>query len=93
MTMTVKDPATRIDYAFDWSAAYPAGQAVTGSDWDVVPDEAEGVAIVAAAHGLLQTTATLTGGVAGRVYRVTNRVTLSDGQVDERSMSVRVEER
>jgi len=93
MTMLVKDPGTRIDYEFDWGAAYPAGQAIVESDWTVAPDEAGGIAVAAAAHDLLRATAALTGGVAGRVYRVTNRVTLSDGQIDERSMSLRVEER
>lgn len=93
MTLLVKDPGTRIDYQFDWSAAYPEGQAVTASDWSAEPDEAGGVSVAASAHNLLQSTVTLTGGIAGRVYRVTNRVTLSDGQIDERSMSVRVEER
>jgi len=29
----------------------------------------------------------------GRLYRLTNRVTLSDGQMDERSVTIRVEER
>ena len=47
----------------------------------------------AAAHDLLQATVTLAGGVAGHVYRVTNRVTMSDGQIDERSVTVRAEER
>lgn len=93
MALVVKDPDARIDYIFDWGAAYPDGQAVVASDWTVAPVDAGGVAIVAAAHDLVRATATLAGGVAGRVYRVTNRVTMSDGQIDERSMSVRVEER
>ncbi|MBB5705422.1 hypothetical protein [Sphingopyxis panaciterrulae] len=93
MTMLVKDPGTRIDYEFDWGAAYPAGQAIVESDWTVAPDEAGGIAVAATAHDLLCATAALTGGIVGRVYRVTNRVTLSDGQIDERSMSLRVEER
>ena len=93
MTLVVKDPDSRIDYEFDWGAAYPGGQAVVASDWIAAPAEADGVAVVAAAHDLARTTATLAGGAAGRVYRVTNRVTMSDGQVDERSMTVRVEER
>lgn len=93
MTMMVKDPDSRIDFEFDWRAAYPDGQAVLASIWDVVPGEPGGVAVAAAAHDLMQTTATLAEGIAGRVYRVTNRVTLSDGQIDERSMTVRVEER
>lgn len=93
MTMIAKDPGTRIAFEFDWAAAYPDGQAVFASEWSVAPDEAEGVTAAAVAHGLTRTTVTLAGGVAGRVYRVTNRVTLSDGQIDERSATVRVEER
>jgi hypothetical protein len=93
MTMVVKDPDSRIDFEFDWAVAYPDGQAVTASVWTVAPGEAGGVAVAGAAHDLTRATATLAGGVAGRVYRVTNRVTLSDGQIDERSMTVRVEER
>ncbi|HMN53977.1 MAG TPA: hypothetical protein PKC32_07290 [Sphingopyxis sp.] len=93
MTMIAKDPGTRIEFEFDWAAAYPDGQVVFASEWSVAPEEAEGVTAAAVAHGLTRTTVTLAGGVAGRVYRVTNRVTLSDGQVDERSATVRVEER
>jgi len=91
--MMVKDPGSRIDFEFDWAAAYPGGEAVVASDWTVLPDEIGGVAVAGAAHDLLQSTATLAGGIAGHVYRVTNRVTMSDGQIDERSMTVRVEER
>ena len=93
MTMVVKDPGTRIDFEFDWAAAYPGGQAVVASDWTVEPVEDGGVTVVGAAHDLMEVTVTLAGGVAGHVYRVTNRVTMSDGQIDERSMTMRVEER
>lgn len=93
MTMMVKDPDSRIDIAFDWAAAYPDGEAVVASNWSVAPDEAGGVTLAGYAHGLTGTTATLAGGIAGRVYRVANRVTLSDGQIDERSAAIRVEER
>lgn len=93
MTMMAKDPGARTDFAFDWNTAYPDGQAVMASEWVVAPEEEEGVAVVAAAHDLSRTTATLAGGVAGHVYRVTNRVTMSDGQIDERSVTIRAEER
>lgn len=93
MTMMVKDPDTRIDFEIDWGIAYPDGQAVVASQWTVRPDEAGGLSVAASAHDLRQATATLTGGIAGHVYRLTNRVTLSDGQIDERSAAVRVEER
>ncbi|NIJ39321.1 hypothetical protein FHR22_004068 [Sphingopyxis panaciterrae] len=93
MAMMVKDPGTRIDIEFDWAAAYPDGQAVMTSEWAVAPEAPDGVALAGAAHDLVRATATLAGGVAGRVYRVSNRVTMSDGQIDERSLTVRVEER
>lgn len=93
MAMMVKDPDARIDFEFDWRTAYPDGQAVTASIWTVVPDEAGGIVVPAAAHDLMQSTATLAGGIAGHVYRITNRVTMSDGQIDERSVTMRVEER
>lgn len=93
MTLMVKDPGARIDFEIDWAAAYPDGQALVASEWGVNPDEVGGVMVAAAAHDLLQATVTLAGGVAGHVYRVTNRVTMSDGQIDERSVTVRAEER
>lgn len=91
--MMVKDPGTRLDFEFDWGAAYPGGQGVVASDWSVAPMEDGGVTVAGRSHDLKEAAVTLAGGVAGRVYRVTNRVTLSDGQIDERSMTVRVEER
>lgn len=93
MNMMVKDPDSRIDFEFDWTTAYPGGQAVVASEWAVAPDETDGILIAGSAHDLMQATATIAGGIAGHVYRVTNRVTLSDGQIDERSMAIRVEER
>lgn len=93
MAMMVKDPDARIDFEFDWHAACPDGQAVVASQWTVIPGDAGGVTIAAAAHDLTRSTVTLAGGIAGRVYRVTNRVTISDGQIDERSVTIRVEER
>ena len=93
MTMMVKDPDARVDFEFDWAGACPDGQAMAASGWTVAPDEAGGVTVEAAWHGLARAAVTLAGGVAGHAYRVTNRVTMSDGQVEERSMTLRVEDR
>src|SRR3546814_20867732 len=89
----VKEPCALIVYEVDSIAASPAGQAIIESGRTVAPDETVGIVVAASAHDLLHATATLTGGIVGHVYRVTNRVTLSDGQIDERPMSLRVEER
>lgn len=91
--LVIKDPGARVDYAFDWGDAYLDGQVIVAADWTVDPVVAGGVTIAAQSHDLLRCAATLAGGAAGALYRVTNRVTLSDGQIDERSIMLRVEER
>jgi hypothetical protein len=93
MSLVIKDPGARVDYAFDWGDAYPDDQLIVEASWAVEPDVPGGVAVTGASHDLLRCAATLDGGDAGGVYRVTNRVILSDGQIDERSLTVRVEER
>ena len=55
--------------------------------------EAGGLAVDADSFDLTRTAATLSWGLAGHVYSATNQVTLSDGRIDERSITLRVEER
>lgn len=92
MSFYLKDPQSRVDYAIDWSG-YVDGQIVTASAWAVTPQEPGGVAVDGASFDLARTAATLTGGAAGHVYSITNQVTLSDGRSDQRSITLRVEER
>lgn len=93
MSFYLKDPGSRIDYAIDWGAFYLEGQVVAGSAWSVFPVETGGILVDATSFDLSRTAATLSGGVAGHVYSLSNRVTLSDGRVDERSITLRVEDR
>ena len=90
MSLIAKDPQARIDHVIDWSA-YLAGQSVIASVWSVSP--VGGLTVEEAALEPGRTSVRVSGGAVGHVYRLTNRVTLSDGQVDERSVTVRVEER
>lgn len=92
MGLHIKDPGAVVDQAMDWSDR-PDGLSVVASTWSVAPDEAGGLAVDTASFTAQATRVRLSGGVVGRVYRLTNRVTLSDGQVDERSLTIRVEER
>jgi hypothetical protein len=93
MSVRIKDPAARLDYRIDWAADYLDEQIITASVWTVEPQVQGGLVVAGHAFVPLATSVTLSGGVAGVTYRVTNRVTLSDGQIDERSLSIRVEER
>ena len=92
MSYYLKDPASRVDYAIDWRG-YLDGQVVSASAWTVTPAEPQGVAVDEASFDLERAAARLIGGVAGHVYQVSNRVTLSDGSAEERSIFLRVEER
>jgi len=92
MSFYLKDPQSRVDYAIDWSG-YLDGQTIATSEWTVSPAETGGIAIEEASFDLDRSAARLSGGIVGRIYCVANRVTLSDGSADERSITLRVEER
>ena len=92
MSYYLKDPQSRVDYAIDWTG-YLDGQIVAASQWTVVPDEPDGITLEQSSFALDRTAATLGGGRIGHVYSVSNRVTLSDGRIDERSITLRVEQR
>jgi hypothetical protein len=91
--MFLKDPAARLDYGLDWADRLSAGITILNSDWQVEPDEADGLTIMGSSLEGALCVALIEGGVAGCVYRVSNRVELSDGGVDERSIVVRVDDR
>jgi hypothetical protein len=88
----LKDPQSRVDYSVDWSA-YLDGQTVAASLWTVRPQEQGGIAVGESGFDLTRTSARLEGGVIGHVYTVSNLVTLTDGSRDERSITLRVEQR
>lgn len=92
MSFYLKDPQSRVDYAIDWSG-YLDGQVVAASAWSVTPVEPGGIALDETSFDLDRTAVTLAGGMAGHVYSITNQVTLSDGRIDQRSVTLRVEER
>lgn len=93
MSFYLKDPGSRVDYAIEWGGAYLGERVLAGSGWSVAPAEAGGIGVEGSSFGLTRTAVTLEGGIAGHIYSVTNRVTLSDGRVDERSITIRVEDR
>lgn len=92
MGFYLKDPHARVDYAIDWGG-YLDGQTIAASLWSVTPDETGGVAVEETSFDLNRSAARIAGGLAGRVYSLSNRVTMSDGSVDERSITLRVEDR
>jgi hypothetical protein len=94
MTLLLKDPEAVLDYSIDWGAEYLGeGDLIADSAWSVSPDEAEGVTIVGSDFDASSSSVKAGGGIAGRLYKLVNRVTLDSGRVDERSIVLRVEKR
>ena len=94
MTLLLKDPEAALDYSIDWGAEYLApGDLIAQSDWSVVPDEADGVAVIGSDFDATSSTVKAAGGMAGKLYKLVNRVTLESGLSDERSIVLRVEKR
>lgn len=93
MSLYLKDPGSRIDYAIDWATSYLSGGTIAASSWRVEPIEPGGVVVAQNGFDPGRSVAVIEGGLVGRVYRVTNRVTTGDGREDERSLVLRVEDR
>jgi hypothetical protein len=91
--MFLKDPDAVIDYQVDWTAAIGAGNGLQSSQWAVQPSESGGIVVISSAVEAAVATVRLSGGVAGHVYQVGNRIALTDGTIDERSLIVRVGDR
>ncbi len=93
MSIFIKDPDASVDYTIDWSGGYLSGETVTASNWSVDPAEAGGIELLADTASDTGTNVTLTGGLKGHLYRVTNRITTSAGRQDDRSLLIRIIER
>jgi hypothetical protein len=84
----VKDPNAVLDYAVDWSR-WLAGDEIATSDWTVP----SGLTKLSHSKTTTKATVWLSGGTAGQSYTVTNRITTTGGRTEERSFTIRVEER
>lgn len=87
MTFT-KDPDAVLDYSVDWSR-WLAGDEISTSEW-AAP---EGLAKVTDTHTSTMTTVWLSGGSVGQPHTITNRITTTGGRTEDRSFTVRIEER
>ena len=94
MSLILKDPQAALDYAIDWGADYLGNDdTLLESRWSVFPIVEGGVRIMTDTFGPTSATATVDGGIAGHVYRLTNEVETAMGRTDRRSIMLRVEAR
>lgn len=89
MTFT-KDPDAVLDYSVDWSA-WLAGDEIASSEW--LLEDGALIEIVTDTNTATKATVWLRGGNAGTTYLVTNRIVTTGGRTDDRTISVKVEDR
>jgi hypothetical protein len=84
-----KDPDAVLNYVMDWSDWLDSGETISTSTWTVD----SGLTEDSETETTTTATITLSGGTVGSRYRVTNRITTSGSQTDDRSFFVDVVER
>lgn len=92
MTVFAKDPASTVDYSFDWSGWLTSGEVINTAVWSVDPASNDapvlGTEIAAGSvRGIY-----VSGGVAGHRYRLACKIETDAGRVAERSLTLRVME-
>lgn len=85
-----QDPAATLRYGFDWTDQLAlSGDTIVGSSWAVAAGLTKGATNYLGA----KTTVTLSGGVLGQHYLVTNTIQLASGDTDVRSFRVFIKAR
>jgi len=87
--MMGKDPDAILDYHVDWSNWLVENDTISTSQWLVDDD----LTIIAEAFGNQTTTVWISGGETGRLHGMTNRIATSAGRIDDRTISIFIEER
>jgi len=81
-----KDPSAVLDYTINWASWLPSGDTISTSAWTVP----SGLTSASASNTTTTATVWLSGGTAGQVYRVTNKVVTAGSRTDERTIMIRV---
>lgn len=84
-----KDPDAVLDWVWDWNEWLDDGETISTSTFIA----SVGITVTSTSNTTKTATVWLSGGTAGQVYQVTNRISTSVGRTDDRSITIRVTER
>jgi hypothetical protein len=87
----IKDPESVLDYTLDWADFLAAGETIDTSTWAVSPSGS--LAIDDNSNTGATATVWLSAGTRREVYAATNTIETTEGRTEQRSITVRVEER
>jgi hypothetical protein len=83
-----KDPSALLDYALDWSP-WLVDDTIASVEWTVPT----GLTVDSSSHTNTVATIWLAGGEVGQIYRLVCQITTQEGRIDQRSFTIRCEER
>jgi hypothetical protein len=90
MTTFKKDPNAVLDYTFDWAPYLtPIGDTIASVTWVL----STGLTKVSQSNTSTSATAFVSGGVAGEKATLTCRIVTTGGRTDDRSVTLKIEER
>lgn len=84
-----KDPDAKLDYTWDWSLWLPNGDTILTSAFTPSP----GITVNSSSNTTTNSTVWLSGGTEGQSYTVTNEITTVQGRIDDRTITIRIQER
>ena len=83
-----KDPNETISFGMDWSE-YLGAATISSSSW-IVP---AGITQLSSSNTTTKATVMLSGGTLGDIYRITNRINTSAGEMLDQSIDIEVIEK
>lgn len=87
MSRFTKDPDAVLDYEVDWTA-WLGDDTIASSIWLV----GTGITQETASNTTTSATIWLSGGTAGSAYQVTNRITTTAGRVNDKTLTILVDD-
>jgi hypothetical protein len=87
----IKDPNEVLDYSFDWSDWLSESEEINTSTW-INPDS---ITINTSAKTATSSVVWVSGGTAGKTYRLTNRIVTTNNptRTEDRTLTIEVQER
>lgn len=87
-----KDPGAKLNYSIDWTDWMPQSDTISTSTWTLETISGDAAPLVnhSTAINTYKTSVTISGGTSGKIYKVTNTITLGSGLIDKRYFRLKV---
>ena len=90
-----KDEDAVLTYSLDWTDWLPTGSTISANSFTVetITGDTDALTKVSQSNTTTVTTVKLSGGTAGKIYKVYNTITITDSLIERRYFRVKVQAR